>query len=125
VGGRHGRGSRRACASARVLVHDGRGEGGADKRVPLRSERERAREETVRRADEAGPRGREGESERACERNGADRTGPPCSGRERGERERGRNRLTGRGRLSARAGAGVGRLGLTGSSWVFLFSGNF
>jgi hypothetical protein len=41
VGGRHGWGSQRACVSARVLVHDGRGEGGADRAVLRRSERER------------------------------------------------------------------------------------
>jgi hypothetical protein len=40
VAGRRGRGSWRACASARVLVHGGRGEGGADRVVPRCSERE-------------------------------------------------------------------------------------
>jgi hypothetical protein len=34
VGGQRCRGSRRACASARVLVHSGRREGGADRAVP-------------------------------------------------------------------------------------------
>jgi hypothetical protein len=38
----------------------GRGEGGADRGVPRRSEREQARGETVQRADKAGLRGREG-----------------------------------------------------------------
>ena len=42
VGGRCGRGSRRACASARVLSTAGHGEGGTDRAVPRRSERERA-----------------------------------------------------------------------------------
>jgi hypothetical protein len=42
VGGRRGRGSRRACASVRVLVHGVCWEGGADRAVPRRSERERA-----------------------------------------------------------------------------------
>jgi hypothetical protein len=42
VGERHGRGSQRACVSARVLVHGGREEGGADRAVPRRIERERA-----------------------------------------------------------------------------------
>jgi hypothetical protein len=43
VGERHGRGSQRACVSARVLVHGGREEGGADRAVPRRIERERER----------------------------------------------------------------------------------
>jgi hypothetical protein len=43
VGGRRGRGSRRACASARVLVHGGHGEGRADRAVPRHSERESER----------------------------------------------------------------------------------
>jgi hypothetical protein len=38
----------------------GRGEGGADMGVPRRNERERARDEMVQRADNAGPRGIEG-----------------------------------------------------------------
>jgi hypothetical protein len=42
MGGRRGQGSRRACVSACVLVH-GRREGGADRVVPRRSEREWAR----------------------------------------------------------------------------------
>jgi hypothetical protein len=50
----------------------------------------------------AGHRERERE---LAKRNDADRTGPPGSGRERGERARERNRLTGGVRLSARAGA--------------------
>jgi hypothetical protein len=37
----------------------GREEGRADRGVPRRSEREQARGETVQRADEAGPLGRE------------------------------------------------------------------
>jgi hypothetical protein len=40
MGGRRGQGSRRSCESARVLVHDRRGEGGADRAVPWCSERE-------------------------------------------------------------------------------------
>jgi hypothetical protein len=42
------------------------------------------------------------EGERAWERNGADKTGPLGSGRERGERAHRQNRLTGGRRLSAR-----------------------
>jgi hypothetical protein len=69
---------------------------------------------------------RERESGHACEGNDTDRTGPPGSERERGEGARGKNRLTGGGRLSARARArGLGRLGLTGPNWVFPFLGNF
>jgi hypothetical protein len=52
----------------------------------------------------AGQRERERESGRACERNGADRTSPLGSGRERAETARMQNRLTSGGRLSARAG---------------------
>jgi hypothetical protein len=59
VGGLLGRGSRRACTSASVLVHDGRGEGGADRAVPRRNERESGRAGVmVRSTEEAGPRGR-------------------------------------------------------------------
>jgi hypothetical protein len=50
------------------------------------------------------------ESERVSERNGADRSGPPGSGRERRGRARGRNRL-------AWARAGVG---LAWANWVEL-----
>jgi hypothetical protein len=53
----------------------GRGEGGADRGVPRRCERERARGGTVQRADEAGPRGRQGE-ERAGEGNWSRQSGP-------------------------------------------------
>jgi hypothetical protein len=45
------------------------------------------------------------ESGRACERNGADKTSPLGSGRERWERARWQDRTTGGVRLSARAGA--------------------
>jgi hypothetical protein len=52
---------------------------------------------------------RERESGHACEGNDTDRTGPPGSERERGERARGQNRLTGGGPpVSAGARAGVG-----------------
>jgi hypothetical protein len=61
------------------------------------------------------------ESGRACERNGTDRTDPLGSGRERGERACGRNRLTGGGRLSARAGARArARAGLAWANWAEL-----
>ena len=52
-----------------------------------------------------------------AKRNDADRTGPPGSGRERGERARGRA-------LGRRRACGLGRLGLTGLNWIFPFSGN-
>jgi hypothetical protein len=51
-----------------------------------------------------GSRRKERESECVCERNDADRTGPPGSGRERGERARGRNRQRGRALRRARGG---------------------
>jgi hypothetical protein len=87
VGGRRGRGSRHACASARVMVHDGRGEGGADRAVPRRSERESGSAGvTVRRTDEAGPRGR-GREGRA--RGGNWRRQPGPTGQGEGERARG------------------------------------
>jgi hypothetical protein len=105
VGGRRGRGSWHACASARALVHGGRGEGGADRRVPQCSEREsrragattrclpnRAREaERVRgtrvkgnwRRQPSPTRQREGESERAGEETAANRWRPPVRRRGR------------------------------------------
>jgi hypothetical protein len=43
VGGQRGRVTWRTCAGARVLVHGGRGEGGADRGVPRCSERESGR----------------------------------------------------------------------------------
>jgi hypothetical protein len=66
---------------------------------------------------------RERESGRTCERNDVDRTGPLGSGRERGKRARGRNRLAG-GR-ALRGALDLVLLGLTRSNWPFLFSGNF
>jgi hypothetical protein len=54
-----------------------------------------------------------GEKGHERERIGADRTGPPGSGRERGEGACGRNRL-GRALGSGRAGGGLGRPGLSG-----------
>jgi hypothetical protein len=89
VGGRRGRGSGRACVSACVLVHGGRGEGGADRAVPRHSERERESRRvgvTVRRSDEVGPRGRGGEG-RAGEGNWHRQSGP--TGQREGERARG------------------------------------
>jgi hypothetical protein len=71
----------RACWSTA-----GCGEGGADRGVPWRSERERVRGETVRRADEAGSRGREGE-EHTGEGNRRRQSGPTGQ-RERGEKAR-------------------------------------
>jgi hypothetical protein len=58
----------------------------------------------------------------AGENNGADSSGP--RGREGGERARWRDKLTGGVRLSARARK-LGRLGLTGPDWLFLFSLGF
>jgi hypothetical protein len=92
-----------------------RGEGGADRVVPWRRERERACREMVYRADRMGPRGREGK--------GHAREGDWCrQTRPTGQRERGRERverkppLTGGTHLSRGAGARpgwaeLGRLG--------------
>jgi hypothetical protein len=59
----------------------------------------------------------ERESGRACERNDADKTGPLGSGRETGERARGRDRSTGEVCLSARAGV---RARPTWANWATL-----
>jgi hypothetical protein len=84
VGGRRGRGSRCACASAPVLVHGGCGEGGVDRVVPRRSERESGHAGvTVWRTDDADPRGRGGEG-RAGEGNWRRQPGP--TGQREGER---------------------------------------
>jgi hypothetical protein len=64
-----------------------------------------------------GVRGAEKESGRACERNGADKTGPLGSGRETGDRARGRDWSTGGVCLSARAGA---RARPTWANWATL-----
>jgi hypothetical protein len=61
------------------------------------------------------------ESERACERNSADKTGPLGTGRERRERARGRDRPTGGVRLSERAGARARAwAGPTWANWATL-----
>jgi hypothetical protein len=66
---------------------------------------------------------------RACERNDVDKTVPLGSGRERGERARGRDRLTGGVHLSSRAGAQArARAGPTWANWAtlaFLISREF
>jgi hypothetical protein len=82
VGGRRGRGSRRACVHAagpRRVAGKAELTGG----VPRRSEREQAHDKTVQRADKTGPRGREGKG-RAGEGNWGRQSGPT------GQRERGR-----------------------------------
>jgi hypothetical protein len=108
--GAHGSKGTRACGGGRRTRGHGRVHGGdvggrlgtLDGWSPRDRERAGAREEKWSRQD--WPTGqREGE---------------------RGE-SAGRNRLTGGGRLSARAGArGLGRLGLTRPNWFFLFSEN-
>jgi hypothetical protein len=70
-----------------------------------------------------GSRDKERECGHACERNGADKTGPPGSGRERGERARGQDRPTSEVRLSAQAGAQA--RAWAGPHWFFLFPRNF
>jgi hypothetical protein len=117
---RHGRGSKRSwgvgkatwpripatCASARSLVHGGRGEGRVDRGGPRRKEREkeRARGATVRRLA-AQAREAEREEGRAGEETGADNSAPLGSERERGKRARDSLPLTGGARLSGAAGA--------------------
>jgi hypothetical protein len=105
VGGRRGRGFWRTCVRARALIHGGRGEGGADRGVPRRNERESGHAGATtrclaKRAREAereeghtsegnlhrqpGPtRQGEGESERAGKGTTADRWRPPVRRRER------------------------------------------
>jgi hypothetical protein len=69
--------------------------------------------------------------ERACtgKRNGADRSAPQNSERERGRAGVGADRrgppVRRRGRAGAGARVGLGWLGLNGPKWIFLFSGNF
>jgi hypothetical protein len=117
VGGRSGRGSRRMCASARALVHSGRGEGGADRGGPTaQRERERGRTRvTARRTDKAGPRGRGGEG-RGGEGNWCRQPGP--TGKREGKSEcAGKGPpLTGGTHLSGDVGARA--RGLAGSSWA-------
>jgi hypothetical protein len=82
-------------------------------------ERERAGAAENNGADRVGPRDREGD-DRADERTaptslahgtvGADRRGPPVKHR---------------GRAGAGARVGLGRFGLNGPKWLFLFPGNF
>jgi hypothetical protein len=78
------------CASARSLVHGGRGEGGVDREGPQRREREGARGATARRLVECA-REAEREEGRAGGTAGADKLAP--LGREReGGSARSRNR---------------------------------
>jgi hypothetical protein len=88
MGGRRGRGSRRACASASVLVHGGPREGGAD-RGSHGAARESGR--TAKRFSELTRRAREAEREKGARARatGADRATP--LGRVRGGGRAGRN----------------------------------
>jgi hypothetical protein len=85
----------------------GRGEGGADRAVPRRSERERRAEGTAQCANEAGLRGRDGKGERA-RATGADNPAP--LGTER-ERERA-------GKETIADSAGARARGPAGPSWA-------
>jgi hypothetical protein len=62
-------------------------------------------------ADRSDPRGSEREGERGRAQACADRRGPPVR--------------HGRGGTGAGAHAGLGRLGLNGLKWLFLFPENF
>jgi hypothetical protein len=134
----HGWGSKRAggmgkamwpripatCASARSLVHGGRGEGEADRGGPRRRERRGARATTQRLA----VRAHETEKEEGCMggATSADNSAPLGSEREGGKGARDRLPLTGGTRLSGAAGARA--RGLAGPSWArmaFPFSLNF
>jgi hypothetical protein len=90
----------------------GREEGSADRGVPRRSERERARGETVQRADEAGPLGRE-RKERTSEGNWRRQSGPT------GQRERKRKRGL-RGNTADRWSPPVWRRGRARLCWAGL-----
>jgi hypothetical protein len=72
------------CASARVLVHGGCGDGGADRGGPRRIERGRVRGGNGSATGSAGPRGREGRGAREVKKP-APTTSPQwaASGRER------------------------------------------
>jgi hypothetical protein len=101
------------CASARSLVHGGRGEGGTDRGGPRRRERERARGATARHLEErAREAGRE--EGRMGEETGADNSAPLGSERERGKRARDSLPLTGGARLSRAAGSRAHRAGCGG-----------
>jgi hypothetical protein len=113
------------CASARSVVHDGRGEGGADRGGSRRKERERhARAMTQRLA----VRARETEKEKGCAggATGADKSAPLGSEREGGKGARDILLLTGGTRLSGPAGAWArGLAGLVWARMAFPFSVNF
>jgi hypothetical protein len=132
VGGRRGRGFRRSCASARALVHDGRGEGGAGRGgVPRCNERESGRAGATTRC--LAKRAREAEREEGREGGGNWRRQPGPTGQIEGESERaGREPpLTGGAHLSGGAGArargrarpGWAELGRLGCFGFFFFPG--
>jgi hypothetical protein len=131
----HGRGSKRAggvgratwpripatCASARSLVHGGRGEGGADREGPRRREREGARGATALRLAE---RAHEAEREEGHAEGKTTGTDKLAHGAERGRgKARGAAPLTGGAHLSGGAGTrpGSAELGWFGPEWLFLF----
>jgi hypothetical protein len=110
----------RECA--RAGPRRGTGKAKLTRGVPRRSERKRAHGETVQRADEAGPRGREGE-ERAGEGNWRRQRGPTGRGRRRGLRGNAADRWSSpvrrRGRTRGPAGLDWAGLGCFG---IFYFS---
>jgi hypothetical protein len=79
------------CASARSLVHSGRGEGEADRGGPRRRERKGARETTTQRLEEWAREAEREEGRGEGKTIGADKLAPLGRERERGARG-GRNR---------------------------------
>jgi hypothetical protein len=109
VGGRRGRGSRRTCASARTLVYGGRGEGGADRGVPRRSERESGRAGATTRC--LAKRAHEAEREEGVRAKATGADGLATRGRER-------ERVSARGREPPLTGGPGARPSWAG--WVAL-----
>jgi hypothetical protein len=109
------------CASARSLVHGGRGEGGADRGGPQRRERRGARATAQRLAERS--RGIDKEEGRAREAIGVDRLAPLGSEHEGEKGARDRLSLTGGALLSGAAGARA--RGLAGPNWAGLGQNGF
>jgi hypothetical protein len=78
------------CASARSLVHGGRGEGGADREGPWRREREEARRATAQRLAEQAHEAEREEGRAKGKTTGVDKLAPVGIEREGGS-ARGRN----------------------------------
>jgi hypothetical protein len=120
VGGRRGRGSQRACASAHALVHGGAGKAElTGQSHGAARERESGRAGvTARRTDEAGPQGRGGRGARG------QRQPAPIARPHRAERGSARGReppLIGGTHLSSDTGARASSLaGASSAGWAAL-----